>query len=40
MTADIDPYGKTKAHQDTELSGLVLVVSLLAILLALVLFFS
>ena len=40
MTADIDHYGETKVQGDTELPGLVLVVTLLAILLTLAFIFS
>jgi hypothetical protein len=40
MTADIDHYTKTETGADAELSGLVLVVGLLAVLMVLALLFS
>lgn len=40
MTADIEHYSETETHEDTELPGLILVLTLLAILTALVLAFS
>ena len=40
MTADIEPYSKTETHEDAELPGLILVLTLLAILTALVMAFA
>ena len=40
MTADIEPYSKTESPEDTELPGLILVLTLMAVLTALVLAFS
>jgi hypothetical protein len=40
MTADIDPYSKARAGEHEELSGIVLVLALLAVLMTLVLLFS
>ncbi|GAA1974345.1 hypothetical protein GCM10009798_39490 [Nocardioides panacihumi] len=40
MTADIEHYSKTASQPDAELPGLILLISLLAVLSALVLAFS
>jgi hypothetical protein len=40
MTADIEHYGKATRQADAELPGLVLLLSLMALLAALVLAFS
>ena len=40
MTADIEPYHKSERTEDAELPGLILVLTLLAVLSALVLAFS
>jgi hypothetical protein len=40
MTADIEHYSKAASHQDAELPGLIMIISLLAVLSALVLAFS
>jgi hypothetical protein len=40
MTADLEPYSKSEPVRDTELPGIVLLLTLLAVLTALVLAFS
>ena len=40
MTADIDPHSKADGGEDRELSGVILVVALLAVLMTLVLLFG
>jgi len=40
MTADIEPYAQPETREDAELPGLILVLTLLAILTALVLAFA
>ena len=40
MTADIEPYTSAPAQDDAELPGLILILSLLAVLTTLVLAFA